>query len=91
MVVSQIGVLYVNTWSGRYYQNDTPPDGGFVVALQGTQGKGVANIIQRFGDGVPEGSAGGTGIRLYNGALYVEQNDKILPLQPSGKQHCSDQ
>lgn len=25
-----------------------------------------------------EGSAGGTGIALYNGALYAEQNDKIL-------------
>ena len=78
MVVSQGGVLYVNTWSGRYYRSDTPPDGGFVVALQDTQGKGAANIIQRFGDGVAEGSAGGTGIRLYNDALYVEQNDRIV-------------
>jgi glucose/arabinose dehydrogenase len=78
MVVSQSGVLYVNTWSGRYYRNDTPPNGGFVVALQNTQSKGTANIIQRFGDGVAEGSAGGTGIRLYKDALYVEQNDRIL-------------
>jgi hypothetical protein len=25
------GVLYLNTWSGGYYQNDKPPDGGFLV------------------------------------------------------------
>ena len=24
------GVLYVNTWSGRYYHNDKPPAGGFL-------------------------------------------------------------
>jgi hypothetical protein len=33
MVVAPNGVLYVNTWSGRYYGNDTPPAGGFLVAL----------------------------------------------------------
>jgi glucose/arabinose dehydrogenase/cytochrome c5 len=78
MVVSPGGVLYVNTWSGRYYQNETLPTGGFVVALQDTQGHGSANVVRRFGDGLPQGSAGGTGIALYKGALYVEQNDKIL-------------
>jgi hypothetical protein len=25
------GVLYINTWSGRYYQNDRPPAGGFLI------------------------------------------------------------
>ena len=30
MVVSPSGVLYVNTWSGRYYGNDTPHAGGFL-------------------------------------------------------------
>jgi hypothetical protein len=34
MVVAPSGILYVNTWSGRYYGNDTPPPGGFLVALQ---------------------------------------------------------
>src|SRR5580692_6569849 len=33
MVVAPNGVLYVNTWSGRYYGNDTPHAGGFLVAL----------------------------------------------------------
>ena len=37
------GVLYVNTWSGRYYHNDTPPPGGFLIALQDTKGDGRAD------------------------------------------------
>ncbi len=35
-------------------------------------------MIERFGDGVAQGSAGGTGIAFYNGGLYAEQNDKII-------------
>ncbi len=72
------GVLYVNTWSGRYYKNDTPPAGGFLVALKDNKGDGHADTVERFGDGVPQGSTGGTGIRIYNGGLYAEQNDKII-------------
>jgi hypothetical protein len=33
MVVAPNCVVYVNTWSGRYYGNNTPPPGGFLVAL----------------------------------------------------------
>ena len=32
LVVSPQGVVYVNTWSGLYYGNDKPPDGGFLIA-----------------------------------------------------------
>src|ERR1700761_1395625 len=71
-------VLYLNTWSGGYYQNDKPPDGGFLVALKDTKGAGHADMIERFGDGVAQGSAGGTGIRIYGRALFAEQNDKII-------------
>ena len=78
MVVAASGVLYVNTWSGRYYHNDTPPAGGFLVALKDNKGTGRADQIERFGDGVPQGSHGGTGIGLYDGSLYAEQNDKII-------------
>ena len=39
MVVAPDGTVYVNTWSGVYYNNDTPPAGGFLVALQGHQGQ----------------------------------------------------
>src|SRR6516162_4379129 len=41
LVVSAQGVVYVNTWSGRYYGNDRPPPGGFLVALRDTKGEGV--------------------------------------------------
>jgi hypothetical protein len=36
--VAPNGVLYVNTWSGAYCRNDTPPAGGFLVVLQDTTG-----------------------------------------------------
>ena len=55
MVVAPDGVLYVNTWSGRYYHDDTPPAGGFLIALQDTKGAGRADVVQRFGPGVPQG------------------------------------
>jgi glucose/arabinose dehydrogenase len=78
MAVAPNGVLYVNTWSGSYYRNDTPPPGGFLVALQDTSGKGRADVVTRFGPGAESGNAGGTGIALYNGALYAETNDRIV-------------
>jgi glucose/arabinose dehydrogenase/mono/diheme cytochrome c family protein len=78
LVVAPNGVVYVNTWSGAYYKNDKPPAGGFLVALQDTKGTGKADVIKRFGDGVAQGSAGGTGIQLYKGAIYAEVNDRIV-------------
>src|ERR1700740_3028604 len=71
LVVTPSGVVYVNTWSGRYYHFDTPPPGGFLVALHDTKGDGRADNIVRFGPGVPEGNAGGTGIGIYKGHLYI--------------------
>ena len=78
MAVAPNGVLYVNTWSGRFYHFDTPPAGGFLIALKDSKSGGHADVIKRFGAGVPEGSAGGTGIAYYHGAIYAEQNDKII-------------
>ncbi len=78
LVVAPSGVVYVNTWSGRYYGNDTPHAGGFLVALQDTTGTGKADVNQRFGETVQNGGAGGTGIGLYHGALFAEINDKIV-------------
>ncbi len=78
MVVAPNGVLYVNTWSGRYYRNDAPPDGGFLAALKDSKGDGRADVIERFGDSERQGATGGTGIAFYKGAIYAEQNDKIL-------------
>ena len=78
LVVAPSGVVYVNTWSGVYYGNDTPHAGGFLVALQDTSGKGKADVNQRFGETVQSGGAGGTGIALYRDGLYAEINDKIV-------------
>src|SRR5271163_4112563 len=78
LVVAANGVVYVNTWSGRYYGNDTPHAGGFLVALQDTSGAGKANVNQRFGETVETGGAGGTGIGLYKDGLFAEINDKIV-------------
>ncbi len=78
MVVASNGVLYVNTWSGRYYGNDTPHAGGFLVALQDTKSSGKADVIERFGETVQSGGHGGTGIGMYKGALHAEINDRIV-------------
>jgi glucose/arabinose dehydrogenase/mono/diheme cytochrome c family protein len=78
MVVAPNGVVYVNTWSGPYFRNDTPPSGGFLLALQDTTGDGRADVVVRFGPGAESGNAGGTGIALYKGALYAETNDRIV-------------
>ena len=78
LVVAESGVVYVNTWSGRYYGDDTPHAGGFLVALKDTTGSGKADVNERFGATVQSGGAGGTGIGIYKGWLYAELNDKIL-------------
>jgi glucose/arabinose dehydrogenase/mono/diheme cytochrome c family protein len=78
MVVGPDGVLYVNTWSGRYYGNDTPHEGGFLVALQDKRGAGKADVNERFGETVQSGGHGGTGIGIYKGAVYAEINDRIV-------------
>jgi glucose/arabinose dehydrogenase len=78
LVVAPNGVVYVNTWSGVYYGNDTPHAGGFLVALKDSTGSGKADVNQRFGETVQTGGAGGTGIGFYNGSLYAEINDKIV-------------
>ena len=81
MVVAPNGVLYVNTWSGRYFHNVAPPPGGMLVALKDTSGSGHADKVERFGPSLAEGSAGGSGIALYQGKVYAEQNDKIVSFE----------
>jgi glucose/arabinose dehydrogenase/cytochrome c5 len=78
LVVAPNGVVYVNTWSGPYYGNAAPPQGGFLVALQDRDGSGKADVVERFGETVETGGAGGTGIGIYQGFLYAEINDRIV-------------
>jgi hypothetical protein len=71
LAVAADGTVYANTWSGRYYHNDTPPPGGFVLALKDSGATGHADIVKRFGESVADGAAGGTGIAVYNDAIYA--------------------
>lgn len=77
MAVAKDGTVYVNTWSGKYYGNAKPLDGGFIVALKDT-GSGAADVKVRFGRSFSEGGKGGTGIWLYKIWLYTEINDAIV-------------
>ncbi len=78
LVVASNGVVYVNTWSGRYYANQPVHPGGFLIALQDTTGSGRANVIERFGESIATGGHGGTGIALHDGYIYAEINDRIV-------------
>ena len=78
LAVAPDGTVYVNTWSGVYYGNDKPHDGGFLIALKDTKGTGHADVNVRFGPTFAEGGHGGTGIWLYKNWLYAELNDKIV-------------
>ena len=78
LVVAPSGVVYVNTWSGTYYGNKPSHEGGFLVALQDKSGTGKADVNERFGETEQSGGKGGTGIGIYNGALYAEINDRIV-------------
>src|SRR3979490_2234455 len=49
------GTLYVNTWSGIYYNNGAVPAGGFIVALKVTRGDGHPTVSQRLGESVASG------------------------------------
>jgi glucose/arabinose dehydrogenase/cytochrome c5 len=78
MAVAPDGTLYVNTWSGIYYNNGTVPSGGFVVALKDKDGDGRADVTERFGETVASGGHGGTGVAFYDGMVYAEINDRIV-------------
>ena len=69
LVVAPNGVVYTNTWSGEYYDNTPVHAGGFLVALQDKSGAGKADVIERFGETVQTGGAGGSGIGIYNGSI----------------------
>ena len=78
LVVAGNGDVYVNTWGGKYYPEGTTPRGPFLIALRDTNRDGRADVIQRFGDSLANGGAGGTGIALHNGGLFAESKDRIV-------------
>ncbi|WP_424956465.1 PQQ-dependent sugar dehydrogenase [Hyphomicrobium sp. 1Nfss2.1] len=81
MAVAPNGTVYANTWSGTYYNNDTPHEGGFLVAMKDMDGDGRADKIERFGPTFAAGAHGGTGIYIYKDGLYAEAGDKIVRYQ----------
>jgi glucose/arabinose dehydrogenase/mono/diheme cytochrome c family protein len=92
MAVASNGVVYANTWSGRYFPGGATPPGGFLIALQDTDRDGKADLTPRFGESVADGAAGGSGVAVYRNAVYAEVNDKIVryalipgTIAPAGK------
>jgi glucose/arabinose dehydrogenase len=86
IAVNSNGDVYVNTWSGPYYQGPTHP-GGFLVALRDTNNDGKADVIRRFGPTAQQRNGGGTGISFYKNALYAEEGDtasKRIVIDASG-------
>lgn len=78
LAVGANGDVYVNTWSSTYTELKNAP-GGYIVALRDTNRDGKADIIERFGTVHQDGKAGGgTGIAVYRGSLYVEDNGRIV-------------
>ena len=51
------------------------------MALQDKSGSGKAGDIQRFGETVQTGGAGGSGIAIYKDAVYAEINDRIVSMR----------
>jgi glucose/arabinose dehydrogenase len=78
LAVAPNGTVYANTWSGRYYHNDTPPPGGMLIALKDSKSEGRADQTVRFGPPHDEGDGGGTGIAVYGNHVYAETNDRIV-------------
>lgn len=77
IAVARDGTVYINTWSGRYYKDDKPPAGGMAVVLRDRDGDGKADFVRRVGGKFEKGAAGGTGVALFRGGLFVEEADRI--------------
>ncbi len=77
LAVAPNGVVYANTWSGRYYRGDTTRPDPFLIALASTKNDGQADNVARFGPTKADGDAGGTGIAIYQNHIYAETNDRI--------------
>jgi glucose/arabinose dehydrogenase len=78
IAVAPNGAVYVNTWSSKSTKMRNAP-GGFIVALRDADGDGKAELVERFGTVYQAGKpGGGSGIAVYNDALYVEVDDRIV-------------
>ncbi len=78
MAMSADGTLYVNALSSLVIQNKPDPKLGYLVALRDADGDGKAELIEHFGPTPNDKSIGGTGVAIWKGALFAEQDDKIV-------------
>ena len=78
MAMSPDGTLYVNTLSSNVIQNKQAPGLGYLVALRDANGDGKVESVEHFGPTPNDKSSGGTGVAIYKGGLFVEQDDKIV-------------
>ncbi len=92
IVIASNGDVFVNTWSGEYYQGQAaPPPGGFLIGMRDTKHTGKADSIVRFGPTPATKGTGGTGIALYNGYLYAEAGPNIVRYKlPDGQLQPTD-
>ena len=61
-------------------KNDTPPPGGFLVALKDTKGDGHADVIERFGETMAKAAMAAPASDL-QGRIFAEINDRIVRYQ----------
>ncbi len=92
VAVAANGDVYVNTWTSPYYPDKPSGDRAFLVLLRDTTHDGRADVITRFGATLAKGSTGGTGLAIYDGALYAEAGDRIvrLAMSPTGGAPAGD-
>ena len=85
LTVTADDTVYVNTWDSQdYYPHSPAPKAGFVVGLKDRDGDGVADVVERFGLTPSLHGKGGTGIGLWHGSLFAEENGTVVqfPLTP---------
>ena len=78
LVVAPNGVVYVNTWSGVYYDNDAPPPGGFLVALEGHERRRPRRCRRPLRRDCRHGRPWRHGHRSLQGCIFAESNDRIV-------------
>ena len=83
LTVAPSGVVYVNTWSGDYYDFDKVPEGGFLVALQDKAGAGKADVIERFGETVADRRSGRQRHRACTRVRSTPRSTTNRPLFPT--------
>ena len=86
IVVAPNGDVFVNTWSGQYYDKQSPP-GAFLIGLRDTKHAPAGPTpSSASGNPRPPAGRGETGIALHGGYVYAEAGSQIVRYQlPAGQ------